>query len=280
MTILELIADGPAGVAQLLVAVLVAGLLVGGCSGDDDTATATTTTTTVVSTTTTAPTTSTASSGSSSSSAPGSTGSTAGSAAGCATGDHSIPAGATTGTVIDVDGDGQPDTGWVAQDGGTVTVGVATSAGGGARREWDSASPVMRSILVVDADQQGPVEILADDGRSVQLWEFADCDIVDVQNIQGDPYVFSLGFTDVGTGVGCVDIDGRQQLVGLDVTSDDGTTVQWSRTVIQLDAGQARNGAKTTGTFTRPADDHAIDLLHRVTCGDRTIEDDGITLPA
>ncbi len=275
MTVLELIGDGPDAVVRLLVMVVLAGLLVAGCSDDDS---ASTTTSTVSTTTTVAPPTS-SSSTSSGSATSSSTASTEPSTTGCRTGDHSIPAGAATGTVVDVDGDGQQDTGWIVQDGGTVTVGVATSAGGGARREFDSASPVMRSVLVVDVDQDAPVEILADDGRSVQLWEFAGCDIVDVRNAQGDPYVFSLGFTDVGTGVGCVDSGGHQQLVGLDVTSDDGTTVEWTRTVVHLEGGQARNGETTKGTFTRPGDAHAIDLLHRVTCGDRTIEDDGITLP-
>ncbi len=179
--------------------------------------------------------------------------------------------------MVDVDADGRPDTAWIetASD-GTVTVGVVTAAGGGVTRLFQSASPVTRSILVVDTDQRPPVEFLASTGRSVQLWAFQDCAIVDITDSQGDPYVFSLGFTDIGTGVGCVTIDGVQELVGLDA-KENGDTVEWSRTIVDLDGTRAQNGATSTGTFTRPGDDQKIDLLRQVTCGEMTIDKDGLT---
>jgi hypothetical protein len=201
-------------------------------------------------------------------------------AAGCRTGPSTVPAGAVTKTVIDVDGDGRPDTAWIARGAdGRTTIGVVTAAGGGAVRPFESASPVTRSILVADADDGGPVEVFASDGRSVQLWAFTGCDLVDVRDAQGAPYVFSLGFSGIGTGVGCVAIDGRKRLVGLDVTSDRGDTVEWSRTIVELQGATARNGATSSGTFTRPADDHTIDLLHQVTCGQLTMAADGLTAP-
>jgi hypothetical protein len=201
--------------------------------------------------------------------------------AGCSSGAVPVPAGATSRVVGDLDGDGRADTAWiVAGPDGVTRVGVATAAGGGAVKVWDSASPVMRSILVADADAAAPFEIFADDGRLVQLWQFRDCQILDVLNAQGRPYVFSLGFGVVGTGVGCVDIAGSQELVGLDVTADDGTTVSWSRTIVHLEDGHAVNGEISTGTFTRPGDSAAIDLLHTVSCGTLTMADDGITATA
>ncbi len=199
---------------------------------------------------------------------------------GCTEGSTDVPAGAAKKEVADVDGDGLGDTAWiVTADDGHTKVGIVTAAGGGAERVFESASPVERSILVTDADRKPPVEIFADDGRSVQLWAFSDCAIVDVDNPQGETYVFSLGFSDVGTGVGCVDIAGRQQLVGLDIVSDTSDTVDWSRTIVELDGTNASNGATSTGTFTRPADDARIELLHEVTCGDLTILDDGLRAP-
>ena len=196
---------------------------------------------------------------------------------GCTTGRTQIPDGATRGSVVDVDADRRPDTAWIATAAdGTVTVGVVTAAGGGANRLFASASPVRRSILVVDTDQRPPVEILADTGRSVQLWAFQDCAIVDITDSQGKPYEFSLGFTDIGTGVGCVTIDGLQELVGLHA-KENGDTVNWSRTIVDLDGTRARNGATSTGTFTRPGDDQKIELLHQVTCGEMTIGKDGLT---
>ncbi len=199
--------------------------------------------------------------------------------AGCTTGNTSIPDGAAQGPIVDVDGDMQPDNVWIASAvDGTVTVGVVTAAGGGVTRRFESASPVSRSVLVVDADQRPPVEILASTGRSVQLWVFQDCSIVDVTNPQGQPYQFSLGFTDIGTGVGCVTVGGQQKLVGLDAKTT-GNTVNWSRTVVELDGTHARNGATTTGTFTAPGDDQRIDLLHQVTCGALTMSGNGISAP-
>ncbi len=179
--------------------------------------------------------------------------------------------------MVDVDGDGQPDTAWIATaTDGAATVGVVTAAGGGATRNFESASPVSRSILVVDTDQRPPVEILADTGRSVQLWAFQDCAIVDITNLQGEPYEFSVGFTEIGTGVGCVTIDGHQQLAGLDA-KENGDTVDWSRTIVDLNGTQARDGATSTGTFTRPGDNQKIDLLHQVTCGELTMSGNGLT---
>ena len=179
--------------------------------------------------------------------------------------------------MVDVDADSRPDTAWIATAAdGTVTVGIVTAAGGGATRRFVSASPVRRSILVVDTNQRPPVEILADTGRSVQLWAFQDCAIVDITDSQSKPYEFSLGFTDIGTGVGCVTIDGLQELVGLDA-KENGDMVDWSRTIVDLDGTRARNGATSTGTFTRPGDDQKIELLHQVTCGEMTIGKDGLT---
>ncbi len=105
-----------------------------------------------------------------------------------------------------------------------------------------------------------------------------DCQIVPVTNPEGETYTFGLGFTDVGTGVGCVDTDEGRRLVGLDASADEGNEVAWSRTVVELDGTKARNGATTKGTFSRPDDDAAIELLRQVTCGDLTIPTDGLTL--
>lgn len=210
------------------------------------------------------------------------TSTTATPASGCGAGPSSVPTGAVSREVIDVDGDGIPDVAWLEQDAsGAVTAGVITSSGGGTERTWDSASPVTRSLLVVSVNDTTPPLFLADDGRAVQLWAFDDCVIKDVTNVQGAPYTFSLGLTDIGTGVGCSTVDGRQELVGLDgKTSDNGTTVNWSSTVVTVSGTQARNGTVRTGTYTSPDDDPAIDLLHEVTCGNAGIDSAGITLNA
>ncbi|MEZ5409225.1 MAG: hypothetical protein R2761_14450 [Acidimicrobiales bacterium] len=192
-----------------------------------------------------------------------------GSGTGCAAGSADIPAGAAQAPVIDVDGDGRPDTGWiVTEPSGAVRVGIVTAAGGGFGRAFTSASPVTRSVLVLDVNPDTPPLVLANDGRAVQLWAVIDCSIVDVLNKGGRPYTFSLGFTDIGTGVGCTTVKGRRELVGLDAGDPQGDTVPWSATVVEVRGNQARNGAVTSGTYTRGVDDAAIERLRGVSCGD------------
>ncbi len=270
--------------AVLLSATLAVGLL-GACSSDDAADSTSTTSTTPPATSTSAPaTTAPATTAAPTTSAPAPVPTTTVASSGpCATGAVPIPAGAARREVVDVDGDDRPDEGWIAQgDDGVVTVGINTAAGGGATTTFDSASPVTRTVLVANADEQGPVELFLDDGRLVQLHAFADCAIAPVRNPEGEDYTFGLGFTDVGTGVGCVDTPDGRRLAGLDLDDEqmgpDGE-VAWSRTIVELDGLTAENGTTTTGTYRQPEDDAAVALLTTVTCGDLTVADDGITLP-
>lgn len=193
----------------------------------------------------------------------------AGSGGGCSGGPAAIPAGAARAPVVDVDGDGRPDTGWIlTEPSGAVRVGIATAAGGGFERAFTSASPVTRSILVLDVNPDTPPLILANDGRTVRLWAVIDCSPADALNKSGQPYTFSLGFTDIGTGVGCATVNGRRELVGLDAGEPEGDTVPWTSTVVEVRGNQARNGTVSSGTYTRGPDDAAIQRLHGVSCGD------------
>lgn len=243
-----------------LVAVVLLVSLVGACSsGDDDDDTAPDpTTTSAQESTTTAP------------------------AEGC-TGTAPEPGGpADEGEVVDLDGDGQRDTVWMASPAnGGRELGVVTAAGGGDKVAVMSASPVAAVVLVADADETPPVELFVSDNRSVQLWAFDDCKLQQVVDAKGEPYLFDLGLTGYGTGVGCVDADDddRRDLVGLNETGRDATTVEWSQTIIERDGLQASNGATVTGTYRIGEDDAAIELLHTVSCGDLEIDKDGIRQP-
>jgi hypothetical protein len=196
----------------------------------------------------------------------------------CTSGSTAVPSGALSRQIVDVDGDGRPDTAWIGTDtAGSVMVGVVTAAGGGTERSFDSASPVTRSILAFHLNDATPPIFLADDGRTVQLWAFIDCALVDVHNVEGNPYEFSLGFTDIGTGVGCATVDGTRQLVGLDAITGTNGDIDWSSTVVTVRGDQARNSTVTNGVYTSPTDDSNIALLHDVTCGELTIPNDGLT---
>jgi hypothetical protein len=177
----------------------------------------------------------------------------------------------------DVDDDGHADTFYVGMGAGDLRrFGVVTASGH--RSEWcvHNASPLAPAILgVVDADQDGRPEVFVNPGRLVNVLVFGAGQLLPYLNKEGQPYELSIGYGPVGTGVGCIDADGdgHRDLVGLDAKDLGNGKVQWSRTIITLHGRQARNGTKDSGTYTSPADDHAIGLLHEVTCGDDTFSD-------
>jgi hypothetical protein len=259
-----------------LVMVVVVVAAAAACSGDDGDGDEVS----VESTTTTEASSSTAPSGGTSTT--GGSSAAGASGVGCAGDRPEVPdgPGAGVGQIVDVDGDARPDTGWLAvHDDGSRELGVATEAGGGDLVPMDSPSPNVLTLLAVDADEEPPVELFVSDGRTVELWAFADCQLAPVTNPEGAPYLFDLGVRGTGTGIGCQDAEGGRQLVGLNVVDDDGTVVDWTRTVIDRDGLAASNGQTDEGRFERPADDAAIDLLHTVSCGEVTITEDGIQQP-
>lgn len=198
---------------------------------------------------------------------------------GCGGHDHlpERPEGATRKTIPDVDGDGQRDTMYLTSE---RVLGIISSTGADVTHRVETASAVPISVLAVDTNATPPVEFLVSDGRSVQLLVFEDCRMRPVVNTRdGEPWVFDRGFRGNGTGVGCVDIAGRRELVGLNIEHRRGDTVVWSRTIVHLDGHEATVGATERGTFTRPGDDHAIDLLSQITCGRLTMTGDAIAEP-
>jgi hypothetical protein len=221
-------------------------------------------------------------SGTSSSSAASSSSSAAPSSsspAGCTAKDATRPSGAATKPTLDVDGDGKQDTVWIARqpdaDGG-VPFGITTAAGGTFGTTIRSASPVARSVLVADLTGKAELIALASDNRQVLLYGISSCSFVPELNAQGQQYAFDLGFTGFGTGVGCVDADGdgTTDLVGLKYEPETNGVGTISRTIVELDGPQARNGATDTVTVTRASE---ADEAQSVGCGDVTLTDDGVT---
>jgi hypothetical protein len=215
-------------------------------------------------------------SSSASSSAPSSSASSAG---GCTAKTASRPSGAATKPTLDVDGDGKPDTLWIAKqpdaDGG-VPFGITTAAGGTFGTTIRSASPVARSVLVADVTSEGQLIALASDNRQVLLYGISSCSFVPELNAEGQQYAFDLGFTGFGTGVGCVDAnrDGTTDLVGLMYEAETNGAGTISRTIVTLDGPQARNGRTDTVPVTRASE---AEEAQTVSCGDVTLADDGVT---
>lgn len=203
-------------------------------------------------------------------------------AEGCpATGDGP-PAGAGTHAIVDVDGDGRPDTAWLTGGAGR-TFGITTASGATFSAPVDSASPVPASAivnLVAAGDGTAPIA-LVDTGREVLLLSAADCALTPTQDAQGEAYTFDKGFTGFGTGVGCTQEGDALHLAGLNAVSDDGTSFTVSRTFVDLDAGarNATNGQEETVAEDAGPDDAVVTTAQETSCGDLVAGQDGPTEP-
>jgi hypothetical protein len=215
----------------------------------------------------------------SSSAAASTTASNWGAMAGCPSVGRALPAGSHSKQTVDVDGDGRPDTEWIADQpdsSGGVAFGVRTASGAVFAATIRSASPVARSVMFADVTGHGEVIALASDGRQVLLYGVSACQIIPEKNLQGQQYAFDLGFTGFGTGVGCVDADGdgTTDLVGLKLNSEANGPGTITRTIIELHGANARNGASDTVPVTRAS---MADEARSITCGDLTMTANGVT---
>jgi len=96
-----------------------------------------------------------------------------------------------------------------------------------------------------------------------------------VTNPEGEQYRFDLT-GQYGTGVGCLSVEGTPHLVGFSTDRPAGDPSAIDRiavTTIELDSTHARSGQTTTAS---PAGREAAERATRVTCGERTLEDDGL----
>ncbi len=200
---------------------------------------------------------------------------------GCPATDDTAPADVVTAPTVDVDGDGAPDTAWIARGStgtGGVPFGVTTASGATVGALIDTASPVERSVLFADVTGDGEVVALASDGRQVLLYTVADCAITPVRDEQGRPFAFDLGFAGTGTGVACEDADddGTGDLLALLLrpSTDATSEAVVEQTIVELDGDVARPAA----AFAAPAGDEVRQQMARsVTCGDLDLEADGVT---
>ena len=265
-----------------LAALATTALLLTGCSGtgDDPSPTATASSTTSSSPSATPSATATSTSPSPTGEASESTGTSPGS--GCPAVGDGVPQGASSTEVVDVDGDGRPDTAWLTA-GADRTLGITTASGATFSAPIISASPIPASAVVggVATSDAADVPIaLVDLGREAQLFALTDCTVTQTLDASGQPYVFDRGFGDQGTGVGCSDVDGATRLAGLLATQeDDGWKV--TRTLIDLsDGGRlAANGTVAVVAEEAAADDAVVTTAQEVSCGDLVAGAGGLTEP-
>ncbi|QLL08226.1 hypothetical protein [Mycobacterium vicinigordonae] len=203
---------------------------------------------------------------------------------GCPPGGAALPPGSVQRQVGDLDGDGLPDALWIGlaqgENGATTRLlGVSTASGARIAVPVISASPIPLRALAIDAQQNGDHQILVSDGRGAYLYAFAQCELqAVVDNHYGKPFVFDLqNLRDTGTGIGCSDLGDGRRLVALQAL-DDG--VQWTvrRTEINLDGTRATTGRSDTLTAASPQDPE-VTSAHTISCGNLTIDQDGVQQP-
>ncbi|WP_432507671.1 hypothetical protein [Kineococcus arenarius] len=181
-----------------------------------------------------------------------------------------VPEGAGTARTVDLDGDGAPDTLWLADVDGERRLGVVTTSHGTTSVAFTSAAPQTATASAAVLATGAPTVFL-NTGRSVQLYVYRqeDAALLSVPGEDGEQYSFSLGFTPYGTGLTCERAGDGLHLYGVDADEDGGS---WSvtRTEVVVDANRvhARNGEVETVVSGVGADHPEVTGARGTTCGD------------
>jgi len=181
------------------------------------------------------------------------------------------PPGAASKDVSDVYD--QPATLWITN----TVVGITTAQGYG-EAKIQSPSPLQRSALLIDAQQDGNHQIIVDTGREAILYAVSGCTITPVVDRQGASFGFDRGHRrGNGDGVGCSDLGDGRRLVGLLQLKDQHGTplLTVRRTEIDLDGATATIGRSDTVTATS-VQDPAWSTAGDISCGDLTMARDGV----
>jgi hypothetical protein len=171
---------------------------------------------------------------------------------------------------------GQPATLWITN----TVVGIATAQGYG-EAVIDSPSPLHRSALLIDAQQDGDHQIVVDAGREAILYAVAGCTITPVADPRGASFRFDLGHRrGNGDGIGCSDLGDGRHLVGLLQQRDeqDNPLMTVRRTEIDLNGATATVGRSDTVPVSSDHDP-AWTSAGAISCGDLTMLGDGVQAP-
>lgn len=148
----------------------------------------------------------------------------AGTTSGCPANGHTLPAGARTTTIADVDGDHRRDR--LILDDAHGRVGILTASGHLAlTRAVTGAGPGVHSVAASYLSD-GITAVLGDDGRTAELAYYVNCGFVQPRGVNHRPYAFALyGWGAFGNnaahlynaGVRCTAVRGGHTLYGVDL---------------------------------------------------------------
>lgn len=187
---------------------------------------------------------------------------------GCPATTASMPAGAVSAEIADVDGDGENDTEWYDEASSQFTFGISTASGATITLADDLAGPGRHNGWTA-ALHNGVVVSVLDDSRRATLHAFVDCEFVTPIGVDARPYTFDMQNThNNGTGVGCLDVEGGLELNGLQVTQnrDDSYALLATGITVSTDGLTAINGY-TAVSASLPEDDPRVAEAQTSSCG-------------
>jgi hypothetical protein len=247
-------------------AVLVLGLALVGCTASRAASTETPSATPVVSV---VPSGAPSSAGTPSAAPAPSAGPTVDPAGGCPANHVRVPAGATTASVGDLDGDQRSDTAFYSEA-GPFEYGIRTASGATIVLRDDLAGPGAHSGWSAKLDGPAIVATVLDDGRTATLHAFVNCAFVTTKGPDGSPYRFALnGFGTAGTGVACNDRNGGTLIEGALAVKRSGGRydIRWTLVRLSADGTKATNGETETRYSGLAASDARVKQAMGSRCG-------------
>jgi hypothetical protein len=189
-----------------------------------------------------------------------------------------VPKGAEQKQVRDVDGDGKGDTLYLNAAGSAgIQLGIQTASGAQLVAGVSTAAPVGPSAVVIDPTGTGsPLDVIVQ-SREAYVYTISGCQLVPVKDSKGAPYVFGMGWSGIGTGMGCSTVTGRTGLVGLDAKKQADGSWSITRTAVIQTGTTAANGPSDT---VKAAEGSAAlkSAQGIVSCGDVTMAEDGVSV--
>jgi hypothetical protein len=192
--------------------------------------------------------------------------------AGCPATSETMPDGAVSAEIPDIDGDAKADVEWFSEASVPFIYGITTASGGTYTLEDDLAGPNAHRGWTAQL-HNGVVVTVLDDGRGATLHAFVDCAFVTPIGVDGRPYTFDMqNLRDNGTGVGCLEVDGGLELNGLQVTEnrDDSYSLLATGITVSDDGSSAMNGYTAVST-PLAADDRRVLEARTSSCADTPV---------
>lgn len=191
---------------------------------------------------------------------------------GCPATGKSVPDGAVTAEIADVDGDGEDDLEWYSEATVPFVYGITTASGATMTLTDTLAGPNTHSGWTARLHNDVVVTVL-DDGRGAVLYALVDCAFVTPIGVDARPYAFDMqNLRGFGTGVGCLEVEGGLELNGLQITEnrDYSYSLMSTGITVSTDGLTAMNGY-TAVESALAADDRRVALARTSSCADTPV---------